>query len=121
MNGDQALNGHVQTTGPNAVGQRNAMNGHTETNGKLGMNGYVKTTGHKDQDSVGHSTGHVKASNGNTTLQNRSQDMARSNGAINGNHHVNDIKSTSSNGIKSENGVTNGGKGIKGYIFINSV
>lgn len=116
--GDQA---YAKRLADNAKRSSKGTNCHVVMNGNGSTQGHGEALDHKEQSRDAPSKGHSKASNGHTTLQYPSGESAKSNGEMNGYHHLTGIKNTGGNGMMSGNGSMNGGKAINGYIFIDNV
>lgn len=116
--GDQA---YARRLADNAKHSSKDANCHVAMNGNRSTKGHGEALDHKEQSRDARSKGHIKASNGHTTLPYPSGESAKSSKAMNGYHHLTGIKNTGGNGMMSGNGSMDGGKGINGYIFIDSV
>lgn len=100
------------------------MNDDSGMNSKLGTNGHVETTGHKVMSTNTTLNEHAKATDSipYTALNGAapkcgSKELATTNGC----HNTNGTKNKSRNGTTTENAVIRGGKGVNGYVFINSI
>jgi hypothetical protein len=100
------------------------MNDDIGMNSKLGTNGHVETTGHDEMSTNRTLNGYAKVTDSipYTALNGAAPKCGSKELAItNGYHNTNRTNNKRSNGITTENSVIRSGKGVNGYVFINSL